>query len=87
MNAENWPLPLINLRRCTGCGRCVALCPTSAVTLMAGKARIVRPMDCTFCEVCETYCPENAIGRPFHIVFAPTSDDGCLPEAVASHQE
>lgn len=64
-------LPTINLRRCTGCGRCAELCPTHAVELRDGRAAIVRPEDCTFCEICESYCPEGAIERPFTIVFAP----------------
>jgi NAD-dependent dihydropyrimidine dehydrogenase PreA subunit len=66
------PLPLVDQRRCTGCGLCEELCPTRAVEVQAGKAVIVRPADCTFCEICESYCPEGAIGRPFLIVFAPT---------------
>jgi ferredoxin len=68
---EIWTLPLIDLGRCTGCGRCAKLCPTRAVEVRAGKAAIVAPRACTFCEVCETYCPEGAIGRPFTVVFAP----------------
>jgi ferredoxin len=62
-------LPLIDLRRCTGCGICEELCPTNAVELRGGKATITRPAACTFCSLCETYCPEGAIGRPFSIVF------------------
>lgn len=64
------PLPIITLARCTGCGLCAELCSTRAVDLIAGKAVIVRPEDCTFCDICESYCPEGAIGRPFTITFA-----------------
>ncbi len=64
-------LPLIDLARCSGCALCVELCPTRAVELRDGKAAVVRPADCTFCDVCESYCPEGAIGRPFLVVFAP----------------
>ncbi len=63
-------LPVIDLARCNGCALCVQLCPTQAVDLRGGQAAIVRPEDCTFCEICEAYCPEGAIGRPFVIVFA-----------------
>lgn len=63
-------LPLIDLNRCGGCGRCVEFCPTHAVAIVGGKARIVRPEDCTFCDVCENSCPSGAIGRPFVVQFA-----------------
>jgi ferredoxin len=66
----NWTLPVIDLQRCTGCGLCEALCPTTAVKVVGQHAVIVRPEVCTFCEVCETYCPEGAIGRPFTVIFA-----------------
>ncbi len=67
---ETWPLPTINIKRCTGCGVCQALCPTQAVEVVGKLAVIVRPMDCSFCDVCESYCPEAAIERPFTISFA-----------------
>ena len=69
LQSPSWPLPIINLRRCTGCGLCEQLCPTGAVEVQAGKAAIVRPADCSFCDVCESYCPEGAIGRPFTVAF------------------
>ena len=63
-------LPVIDPRRCTGCGYCEELCPTHAVEVRDQLAVIVRPAACNFCEVCESYCPEGAIGRPFTIIFA-----------------
>lgn len=64
-------IPNIDLDRCNACGNCVALCPTQAVEIVDDKAAIVRPEACTYCDVCETFCPEGAIGRPFTIEFAP----------------
>ena len=69
MKQHEWVLPLIDAQRCTGCARCVELCPTHAVELRGATAAIARPEDCTFCEVCESYCPSEAIQRPFTITF------------------
>jgi ferredoxin len=76
-------LPLIDRRRCTGCGLCERLCPTKAVEVHDRLALIVRPAACCFCEVCESYCPEGAIGRPFTIVFASSA----RPDAEAQPEE
>jgi len=46
MNTE---VPQIDAERCTGCGDCVDESPTGAVELVASKAVIVRPDDCSYC--------------------------------------
>lgn len=69
MDKHTLILPLIDLSICNGCGLCAALCPGKAVELHRGKAEIVRPRDCTYCDICESYCPEGAIARPFQVVF------------------
>jgi formate hydrogenlyase subunit 6/NADH:ubiquinone oxidoreductase subunit I len=63
------PLPRIDLDRCTGCHLCVDICPTQALTDVAGKAMLLYPGHCTYCTVCEDVCPENAISLPFLIVL------------------
>jgi ferredoxin len=67
---QPWVIPMINRQRCSGCGWCAALCPTHAVEVLHQYAVIVRPTDCLFCAICETYCPLQAIERPFTVVFA-----------------
>mgnify|MGYP003383104128 CR=1 FL=1 len=63
-------LPRIDVARCTGCERCVELCPTQALAQVADKAVLLYPDRCTFCTLCEDICPVNAIALPFLIVFA-----------------
>lgn len=51
----------VDAARCTGCGRCVEVCPTGAITITAGKASIAEDL-CTGCGACADVCPEGAIG-------------------------
>ena len=46
--------------RCTGCGVCVPLCPTGAITLAEGKARVDETA-CTGCGACVEVCPTGAM--------------------------
>lgn len=63
-------LPRIDAARCTGCERCIEICPTQALAQVDGKAMLLYPERCTFCTLCEDICPANAIALPFLIVFA-----------------
>lgn len=65
------PLPSIDARKCTGCHRCVDVCPTQALAQVDGKAFLALPTRCTYCTACEDVCPEDAIALPFLIVLAP----------------
>lgn len=62
--------PIIDETRCNGCGLCVDLCSTGALALRDGKAVVVNPEACLYEGVCEDTCPQDAIGRPFEVVFA-----------------
>jgi len=66
----NVPLPRIVTERCTGCERCVRVCPVGALEQVDGKAALVHAVRCTYCALCEDICPEDAIALPFLIVFA-----------------
>lgn len=66
----NLPLPRIHRERCTGCERCIEICPVDALGQVDGKAALVEPERCTYCALCEDICPEEAIALPFLIVFA-----------------
>lgn len=67
---STWPLPRIDAQRCTGCERCVELCPTQALVHKDGKAVLLYPERCTYCSLCEDICPTQAIALPFLVVFA-----------------
>ena len=69
------PLPKIHLALCTGCHRCVDICPTQALAQVEGKARLQHPDKCTYCTACEDVCPEGAIELPFLVVFATNRDE------------
>lgn len=68
------------LRACTGCGACVAACPTNIVSLAAGLHLDFAAGECTFCGACATICPEpvfdRAQPRPFRHIAA--IGDACL---------
>jgi len=64
------PLPRIEQALCTGCHRCVDICPTQALDQRDGKAYLCYPDRCTYCTACEDVCPVSAIALPFWVVIA-----------------
>lgn len=46
--------------RCTGCGLCTDVCPTGAVSVVDGVARVEQSL-CPECEVCLPACPDGAL--------------------------
>ena len=46
--------------RCRGCGECVSICPTGAITLLDDKAFINEAL-CEYCQICMSACPQHAI--------------------------
>lgn len=45
--------------KCTGCGKCVSLCPLNNIMLVDGKPRWGK--NCTHCMACIAYCPTEAV--------------------------
>jgi NAD-dependent dihydropyrimidine dehydrogenase PreA subunit len=51
----------VDAARCTGCGDCVAVCPTDCLELAGRLPWLPRPLDCISCSACELVCPTAAI--------------------------
>jgi ferredoxin len=62
--ARRW-VPVVVASRCTGCGRCVAACPSHVLSLEPRgwvKSAVIGDLAaCTGCKKCEIVCPFNAI--------------------------
>ena len=55
------PLPVVDERRCSGCGWCAKTCPTGALAMDGALPMLVRPTACVSCGVCVDVCPTDAI--------------------------
>ncbi|MDO9535813.1 MAG: 4Fe-4S binding protein [Bacillota bacterium] len=49
----------IDAEKCSGCGSCVDVCPTDAITV--DEIASVDANECTDCGSCVDECPEEAI--------------------------
>jgi ferredoxin len=78
MDRENW-LPRIDWATCTGCGDCIALCPTGALGFRGEKAAVVNPDACTYAAECETVCPVAAIALPYQVIMESGLNDDHAP--------
>lgn len=52
--------PVINENTCTGCRKCIPLCPQHAIEIRNKKV-FISPERCTNCRICISACPESAI--------------------------
>ncbi len=52
--------PSVNPDLCSGCGKCIAICPAHAITLAGGRARIPS-RHCMRCYCCHEMCSEGAL--------------------------
>jgi len=62
----------LDVNCCTGCGACVEVCPTGALTLLEGKAHLAAAL-CRGCEACVQACPANALHPVLEIEAASAS--------------
>ncbi|MBI2819610.1 MAG: 4Fe-4S dicluster domain-containing protein [Acidobacteria bacterium] len=61
-------LVYIDVKRCKGCGFCIAFCPPGVLEFSEEfnaqgyhSPRLVDPEECTGCDLCGSYCPDFAI--------------------------
>lgn len=57
---ESSNFPIVDAERCIGCGACVRKCPSGAIKIEDGKAKINTEI-CKQCRLCVTICPVKAI--------------------------
>jgi NAD-dependent dihydropyrimidine dehydrogenase PreA subunit len=48
-------------RLCSGCGRCVEVCPHGVFAIETRKARMINPDGCMECGACQVNCVSGAI--------------------------
>ena len=59
MNNTYWHSVILREDLCTGCTVCMQSCPTQAIRVINGKAKIIEDK-CIDCGKCITVCPFNA---------------------------
>ena len=52
---------VVDEEKCTGCESCISECPSEAISMVDGKAKIDADA-CVDCGVCIGACPVEAIG-------------------------
>lgn len=61
-------MPVIDRRKCTGCGLCVSVCRCHALVLVDNVITVIETDECGWCTECETVCATGAISCAFEIV-------------------
>jgi ferredoxin len=54
-------LPVLDETLCTGCGWCVAICPSACLEMAGALPWLPRPRDCVSCGLCAAVCPAHAL--------------------------
>ena len=56
--------PVVNIKRCKGCGLCIAFCPKKVFEAdFEGKSVVVNPDECVGCMSCAAVCPKHVIAE------------------------
>lgn len=70
----------LDVARCVGCGACIEVCPTSALALVEGKARLDDTL-CRGCEACVRACPAGALQPVLEVKAVPLVER--VPESAS----
>ena len=62
------PRPVVNKKKCIGCGECMRNCPVSTIEIKNKKAEI-EPKACIKCYCCQEFCPVKAIKVKSNFIF------------------
>ncbi len=62
-------MPIIDLKKCDGCGLCVTVCKCNGLAIVSNVVTIIETAECDWCTDCEAVCPTGAIICPFEIVI------------------
>ena len=62
-------IPVIDPKKCDGCGLCVSVCQCNALVIVNNVITIIETVECDWCTDCEAVCPTEAISCPFEIVI------------------
>ncbi len=54
-------LPNIEIGECTGCGKCVEVCPRNVFTMEGDRAKATNTLECSLCKLCIKECEAGAI--------------------------
>jgi NAD-dependent dihydropyrimidine dehydrogenase PreA subunit len=61
MTNTDHKFPVVDNKKCIGCGACVSVCPQNVFEMKGGKSHAERPEDCVECGACVENCPVSAI--------------------------
>jgi len=62
-------MPVIDPKKCDGCGLCVGVCHLNALAIVNNIITIIATVECDWCTDCELVCPTGAISCPFEIII------------------